>query len=203
MIETKFSEKIKAINRRVDKLPKLLNMKLSAATKKRAELFIKIFQAGIRNREFGLKRLSSATIEQKVKRGYTKPSTPLYGAGDSEQNSLLNVFLIKKLKNGWQVYPRNARHHKSKLKLKWLLAIHEEGAIIRVTDRMRRFLHYIGIHLRADTMLIRIPPRPAQRLAYQEMLRQIAKEDPVPDIKKAIKKLMNEGKEPSYGLKEI
>lgn len=41
-----------------------------------------------------------------------------------------------------------------------LMNIHEFGANIRVTPRMRSFLHYIGIHLRPSTGIIRIPPRP-------------------------------------------
>lgn len=36
----------------------------------------------------------------------------------------------------------------------------EFGCVIQVTPRMRRYLHVIGIHLRADTTEIHLPPRP-------------------------------------------
>lgn len=38
-------------------------------------------------------------------------------------------------------------------------AIHEFGATIEVTDKMRSFLHYNGIHLKKDTTHIVIPAR--------------------------------------------
>jgi hypothetical protein len=205
MIKLRLSEKIKAIQARIKKLPVLLNGKLSAKQKRNAELFIKLFTSGIRENEFGLKKLHPVTIARKQDAGYSRPTTPLYGAGDSEANSLLNVFAIKKLRNGWQVYPRWAKHHDSDLQLRHLLSIHENGALISVTDRMRKFLHYIGIHLRKDTTIIRIPPRPAQRKAYEKLLKQISSDEPEKDVKRIIKKLIDTGKvePPTYGLKEI
>lgn len=38
-------------------------------------------------------------------------------------------------------------------------AIHEFGATINVTDKMRAYLHYNGIHLRKDTAQVVIPAR--------------------------------------------
>lgn len=38
-------------------------------------------------------------------------------------------------------------------------AVHEFGATINVTDKMRAFLHHIGIHLKKDTTQIVIPAR--------------------------------------------
>lgn len=37
--------------------------------------------------------------------------------------------------------------------------VHEFGVNIQVTDKMRGYLHHIGIHLRKDTQEIRIPER--------------------------------------------
>jgi len=37
--------------------------------------------------------------------------------------------------------------------------VHEMGAIIKVTEKMRRFLHWIGIHLKNSTNEIHIPER--------------------------------------------
>jgi len=39
-------------------------------------------------------------------------------------------------------------------------AIHHYGGKIKVTPRMRAYLHYIGIHLKASTKTITIPARP-------------------------------------------
>lgn len=205
MMSVKLSDKIKNIKRRVAKLPKVLEMKMDAMRKRDAYGFVRIFQEGIRDDSFGLNPLSEPTIQQKADKGYERPSTPLYGAGDSEANSLINVFQVRKIKNGWRVSPRKAKHHESDLPLDALLSIHENGCIILVTDKMRAFLHYIGIHLRADTYAIRIPPRPAKRMAYERLLQEIAKRDPVKEIKRAVRDLINEGREepPTYGLKEI
>lgn len=38
--------------------------------------------------------------------------------------------------------------------------VHEYGALITVTEKMRRFLHAMGIHLKASTDTIKIPKRP-------------------------------------------
>lgn len=38
-------------------------------------------------------------------------------------------------------------------------AVHEFGATILVTDKMRKYLHYKGIHLKKDTTEINIPAR--------------------------------------------
>lgn len=40
-----------------------------------------------------------------------------------------------------------------------IAAVHEFGCMIRVTSKMRAYLHYQGIHLRASTQMIYIPPR--------------------------------------------
>ncbi len=194
-MKLRYSKKITAIQERVRKLPRILNRKLQVNAYKNAVLFIRLFQDGIKNDNFGFKRLHPASITNKKQAGYAKPHVPLYGAGLAEKDSLINVFAIKKLMNGYQVYPRWAKHHESKLQLRQLLEIHENGALIRVTEKMRSFLHYIGIHLKRDTKIIRIPPRPARRKAYEKLLMKIKKDDPVKEIKKAIKKLIDEGRE--------
>ena len=50
-------------------------------------------------------------------------------------------------------------HEHSDLTMGNLGAIHEFGATINVTDKMRKFLHYKGIHLKNDTTQINIPAR--------------------------------------------
>lgn len=41
----------------------------------------------------------------------------------------------------------------------WLAGIHEYGCKIPVTDRMRAYLHSIGVHLKSTTTVIVIPER--------------------------------------------
>ncbi len=50
-----------------------------------------------------------------------------------------------------------------------LARIHEYGITIAVTDRMRGYLHAEGLHLRADTEAIVIPPRPFLRRAARRV----------------------------------
>lgn len=47
----------------------------------------------------------------------------------------------------------------------WYGRVHEFGAVIRVTPRMRGYLHSIGIHLRRRTDRVHIPKRPFMRPA--------------------------------------
>ncbi len=44
-----------------------------------------------------------------------------------------------------------------------IAAVHEFGCTIRVTPKMRAYLHYQGVHLKASTQYIVIPPRPFLR----------------------------------------
>lgn len=51
---------------------------------------------------------------------------------------------------------------------KWLAAIHEYGCKIPVTDKMRAYLHGIGVHLKPSTTLIVIPERSFLRAGYDQ-----------------------------------
>lgn len=51
------------------------------------------------------------------------------------------------------------KHPDSDLTNAQLGAIHEFGATINVTEKMRAYLHHIGIHLKKDTTTITIPAR--------------------------------------------
>ena len=48
-----------------------------------------------------------------------------------------------------------------------IAAVHEFGATITVTPKMRAYLHFNGLHLRKDTTHIYIPARPFLRSALQ------------------------------------
>lgn len=56
------------------------------------------------------------------------------------------------------------KHEDSDLTNAELGAVHEFGATINVTQKMRNYLHHLGIHLRKDTTTIVIPTRSFLRM---------------------------------------
>lgn len=50
----------------------------------------------------------------------------------------------------------------------WLAGIHEYGCKIKVTDKMRAYLHSQGLHLKASTNVITIPERSFLRSGFDE-----------------------------------
>lgn len=66
----------------------------------------------------------------------------------------------------------------------WLASIHEYGCRIKVTPRMRAFLHRKGLHLKATTTEIVIPERSFLRAGFDENNDRILKatEAILPDV---------------------
>ena len=54
-----------------------------------------------------------------------------------------------------------------------IAGVHEFGAKIQVTPKMRNFLHSIGIHLRKETETINIPERSFLRTGFDENVNKI------------------------------
>jgi hypothetical protein len=102
----------------------------------------------------------------------------LYFRGDEEDNSYINTWRIQKLKYGYRIRPRTAKHHTSELKLKDLWAVHENGATIT---------HPSGT-------VFRIPPRPAWRKAQERFLKQRLREETVDEVRKAIRSIIRTGR---------
>jgi len=194
-MKPKYSKNFQAIQSRLRRLPKLVDETLDTFAKRDATRVIKIYKEKLKRDKFPVDRLSNATVRIKSEQGLPQPRTPLYGSGEDEPNSLYNALAIRKIKGGWRIYVRWAKHHASDLKLRDLLNIHQRGALIMVTDKMRGFLHYIGIHLRADTVIIRIPPRPVLDMAIVAALEMRRKEDPTKIIRKAMAETIKTGKE--------
>ena len=195
VVGIKLSKSFDAIRSRIRRLPNLVNDALDSQTRKDAVSVIDEYQKGIRRNNFGLHRLNPVTVKNKKENGLPKPNTPLYGEGDAEKNSLINALGIRKIKNGYRIYRRTAKHHKSDLPLNALLAIHEHGAIIGVTPKMRAFLHYIGIHLSKNTRYVRIPPRPVVDKAIIRALQKKKKMDPAREVRAAINQLIRTGQD--------
>lgn len=192
-IGIKFSQKYKNVKRRLKKLPKLFETTADSILKKDTIGFLNEFKEGLRNDNFGLRRLNRISKIEKEKKGYSKVSTPLYGAGDSTKNSYINAFRLKKIKKGYRVYLSNAKHHEANLSLKVLFRIHEEGCLIKVTPRMRKFLHYLGIHLKETTTIIRIPPRPTRIKTFKRWLEKRLINEDVKKTKRIIAEYINTG----------
>jgi len=193
VINYKPSKNLKAIQSRIRRLPELVNDAMDAQVKKDVISVIEEFQKGIAGNGFDLEPLNEQTVRIKQEAGQPKPSTPLYGEGESQKNSLINALAIRKIKNGYRLYRRRAKHYKADLPLNVLLAIHEYGALIPVTEKMRSFLHYIGIHLSPNTKIVRIPPRPVVDKAIIKALKKKRRNENVKKVKQAINKLIKTG----------
>ncbi len=57
----------------------------------------------------------------------------------------------------------------------WLAGIHEFGCRIKVTDKMRNYLHSQGLHLKPSTQIITIPERSFLRTGYDKNKDDIGK----------------------------
>ena len=58
----------------------------------------------------------------------------------------------------------------------WLAGIHEYGCTIKVTPKMRAFLHHQGLHLKESTTEIKIPERSFLRSGHDENVDRIIKQ---------------------------
>lgn len=58
----------------------------------------------------------------------------------------------------------------------WLAGIHEYGCKIKVTPKMRAFLHYQGLHLKETTTEIVIPERSFLRTGHDENADRVMKQ---------------------------
>lgn len=156
MIKVKYSTNYRAVLIRISRLPKMYEETIEAGLKRDAVAFIKTYQAGLEDDTFRLERLTEATINRKRSKGMAKPRAPLYGRGKTEDNSLYNLLLIRKIKNGYRVAKRKAKHHTSELALDHLHAVHENGALIESRGN-----------------IIRIPKRPALAKTRRRFFREL------------------------------
>lgn len=197
----KFSTNFQAVKSRIKRLPKLVSETADTIAKKDAVAVIEAFREGIKQNTFNLKPLLEVSRQNKIKQGYSRPSNPLYGKGEDDDRSYINVLKIRKIKNGYRIFLSWKKHHSGNISLRLLFFIHEKGAIIRVTEKMRVFLHVVGIHLKTTTNLIRIPPRPTFRKAFNRALRRKARQENVDAVKKAILQIIKTGN--SSGFNKI
>ena len=182
MIKAKFSNKYAAVKSRIYRLPKLVEKTADTFSKKDAVALIQTFRDGIKNDSFGLTRLKNKTVLAKSRQGKPKPATPLYGDGETEDNSYINLFAIRKIKKGYRVFARWAKHYDAGIPLRDLFEIHEKGALIKM----------------ANGGIIRIPPRPAFSKAFRRFLNKKKKAENIKAVRDAMDKLIHKGNEQDF-----
>lgn len=121
---------VSTLDKRFNKLPEYYNNIMLAKRKYDAVLIKRTFARGIENDWFGLKRLRPETINQKRRKGFSSPEVPLLGKGGSSDRSYKNLFIIRKVKNGYTIKPSQKIHHSGKVKLAVLYKVHEYGKTI-------------------------------------------------------------------------
>jgi hypothetical protein len=185
-----------AIRKRIQRLPKMATDLIKTSAKRDAELLVKEFHDGIKKDKFGLLPLKDRTISRKEALGLSQPETPLYGLGDDfVQGTYCNMMEVieEPAKRMYLVKPRDGYHYslkkdkdgfvigKDKIKLADLFIVHEYGCTIN--NGFGR-----GI-------FIRIPPRPALRLAFDSVLKSKARKEPADEVRKAIREYIKTGNE--------
>lgn len=114
------------------------------------------FRDGIYKNNLGLVNLADITIEEKTRRGLTKPRTPLYGEGYNKAKSYIQMLRVRAFAKSVTIRPSKAIHHEAGIPLDALWVIHEFGCVIT----------------RKDGRTVRIPARPALNIAYERWQRK-------------------------------
>lgn len=179
-VKAKFSNNFHAKMARIQRLPQMIEGTMTGYLKSSATGVIEEFKKGLRMNNMGLEKLKDATVASKTRKGYAKPENPLYGLGDRSDKSYINMMRIKKIKNGYKVYPSKGRHHKSSLSLADLFKIHEYGCTINMKNGTT----------------VRIPPRPAFFKAYERQMLKMKKDakETSLTVKKAMTEFINTAK---------
>jgi hypothetical protein len=113
---------------RINTVGKVIDQKIKTTGKVHANGIVKTFQNKLANGDFTPK-LKASTVAQKRRKGQPMPSTPLYGWGDSEKNSMINGLKVKQEAPAkWTVRP-SGNH--GKISMQKLFAIHEYGANLK------------------------------------------------------------------------
>lgn len=169
-----FSTKWTAVRQRVRRLPKIAEGVADAQRKRDAHELVSRWRFGIENNTLGLEKLRPLTRARKVRLGYRRPSSPLYGLGLEGARTYIKGMRVFRKRRGYSVRMINGRHHKSKLPLSALFVVHEYGATTRKG--------------------VRIPPRPAMQKAYAQVLRRLKSNDPAKEFGAAVNEYIRTGK---------
>jgi len=176
-----FSQKYKAVQARIRKVPRLAEDVASLMRKGDAYDLVMYWRNGIKNKGLRLATLKPATVARKRKLGYPNPTAPLYGLGESAPDTYVKGMRVWRKKNGWTVHMMRRRHVKADVTLDVLFQVHEHGAVI-------------------DTgkAVVRIPARPAMRRAYEKVIRDVQARDPNALMQKACGEFLRGARQEAY-----
>lgn len=164
----KFEETLKNPKKAFDKIGDLVLHEAAVMT---LDILIK----GLEKSNLVRPPLTEMTQEIKSKKGLKRIKTPLIGKGRKDPKSMLSSMQVKKIKKGYILSPTGyhyAEHGQKPVKNSTLWLIHEYGALIKVTDKMRGFLAAVyGIYLKKTTEYIKIPARYPVRKALNRFIR--------------------------------
>lgn len=173
-LSRQFHEKVS----RIKKLPVFVSDIAVMVTKVQAVRLVRAFHRGIKDNDLSLQPLKPETIIRKMRQKMKRPEIPLYGRGDQEgKRAYSNMLNIRKRKKGYSVIPSVRMHHTANLKLKQLFYIHEFGATFKG----------------ATGKLIRIPPRPALRISYEQTMATSWQKEMNATIREAIRWFLQNG----------
>lgn len=164
---TKDWERMRSAFRR---LPRAIEVEVEAGTKRHIMGVKTTLEAGAKRNNFGLSPLAGMTKSINKARGRTN-RPPLVG----KSGGMINALEVTKTGNGWKLEPNDD----SVGKVTWadIWRFNEEGAVIRVTDRMRGFLAAAyNIHLKQATKTLVIPARRILEQAVNRYLKSKAKQ---------------------------
>lgn len=179
MIKPRFSQHYEAIRSRIKRLPRLLPAEVENLSYSDAVRLVKLFKDGIRNDKFHLKELKPATVKAKIRMDYAAPTHPLFGESYKRER-FNNMMEIIRSETRWIVRPKKKDHFKANIPLEVLFDVHEYGATIQGNA----FGH---------PTVIRIPPRPAFRLAYEKLLAEKQKGDDAAKLQERIARYIMTG----------
>lgn len=144
----KFDLNYKTVEKAINKLPRLVENTVKAYTKKTAEQFLRHLKNGIRKGTLNL-------LPPQYREG-----NALYDTGELHDSLGLRKYVGGRRRGVYHVGAISGRKHKrSGLLVSKLMKIHEYGITVRSSSQA------------GNTFLIRIPPRPALRIAYKQFIR--------------------------------
>lgn len=168
-----------AVKRRIAKLPSMVNQMAETSVHGQALRLIEIYREGLEGNTFPLPRLKRKTVKRKAALGYTKPENPLRALGMDGTNTLASSLRAWKTGNGWVVRMPKRSHSSGRIELDKLLAIHENGAIIR----------------KSDGTVFRIPSRPVFAMSYAQLMKELKERDPAAEVTQAVNEMLTKGKD--------
>lgn len=132
------------------------------------------FKSALKSNELGLKPLKPITIRSKKSKGFSQPETPLFGAGDTKENTLYNSLRYKKESDTVRVFVSGKRHWDAGITMNELFNIMENGSIVSRNGKMHR-----------------VPPRPAIRNSRRKFEKETRLMLPASELKRMVRAYIN------------